>query len=148
MQLSRHFTLEQMCENSIAKSLGIDNMPDMVAMDNLQCLCNNVLEPLAERGIKVVVMSGFRSKELNKVVGGDDCSPHMKGEAVDIIGENWKEMAYPDQLKTLIIWAHYLITYARFDNLALVTNGRQWWMHISCVKLFGDNRNLVSVTMK
>lgn len=148
MQLSRHFTLEQMCENSIAKSLGIDNMPDMVAMDNLQCLCNNVLEPLAERGIKLEIMSGFRSKELNNVVGGEDNSPHMRGEAVDIIGENWKELSYSDQLKVLVEWAYFLMSYSYFDHLILATNGNQWWMHVSCLNLYGDNRNLMSVTMK
>ena len=148
MQLSRHFTLEQMCENSIAKSLGIDNMPDMAAMDNLQCLCNNVLEPLAERGIKLEIMSGFRSKELNNVVGGEDNSPHMRGEAVDIIGENWKELSYSDQLKVLVEWAYFLMSYSYFDHLILATNGNQWWMHVSCLKLYGDNRNLMSVTMK
>ncbi len=94
MHLSKNFTLEEFTESKTADDLNIENTPSPDNMVNLAMLCKHVLEPLRE-GIKVpiVVTSGYRSRELNKAVGGDPNSQHQFGQAADIIvpGYNLKD---------------------------------------------------------
>lgn len=83
--LSPHFSLEEMCRSETAAKRGIDNFPSLEVVDSLRNLCVNILEPLrAKIGFPIVVNSGYRSPELNKLVGGARNSQHMLGEAVDI----------------------------------------------------------------
>jgi len=65
---------------------GIPNIPkDPQVVANLTLLCEKVLEPLRE-GMKcpIRISSGYRSPELNKLIGGAKASQHNIGEAVDI----------------------------------------------------------------
>jgi len=85
MNLSRHFTLEEMVRSQAATRRGIDNKPGEVHIRNLIQLCEHVLEPLRMRlGRPVYVNSGYRCEELNTLIGGSRTSQHMKGEAADI----------------------------------------------------------------
>jgi uncharacterized protein YcbK (DUF882 family) len=54
-------------------------------VENLKTLCEKVLEPLRE-GMKcaIKISSGYRSPELNKLIGGAKASQHNIGQAVDI----------------------------------------------------------------
>jgi len=52
---------------------------------NVRRLCLMVLEPIRKRwGKPVVVVSGYRSPEHNKRVGGAKKSKHVLGEAADV----------------------------------------------------------------
>lgn len=83
MTLSKHFTLAEMTGTA---HKGVNNDPDALQSESLMLLCVNVLEPLRERlGKPIIVGSGFRSVELNKLVGGSPRSQHMRGEAADIV---------------------------------------------------------------
>lgn len=83
-RLTEHFSLKEMIQSGTAIRLNIDNSPSAEAIDNLQLLCTNVLEPLRRRFGVIRVTSGYRSLELNKAVGGSRTSQHMKGQAADI----------------------------------------------------------------
>ena len=90
-QLTQHFDLNEFTRSATAIANGIDNTLDLAKADdrkvaeNLQYLCQTVLEPLREHfGMPVVVSSGYRCKELNRVVGGVWNSQHLTGEAADI----------------------------------------------------------------
>jgi len=84
MQLSPHFSLEELCKSQTATRRGLDNTPPPEAVDSLRALCANVLEPLrALLGKPIHVSSGYRSPEVNKAVGGSKNSQHLRGEAVD-----------------------------------------------------------------
>lgn len=80
-QLTKHFSLSEMT----ATKTGLPNMPNSAQVDNLLCLCLYVLEP-ARAGINmpIKVISGFRSKAVNKAVGGSLTSQHPEGKAGDI----------------------------------------------------------------
>ena len=84
MKLSPHFTLEEMIKSQAGDRAGIDNMPSPACREALRALCVNVLEPIRERFGPVVVTSGYRGPELNRIVGSSSSSQHPKGEAGDI----------------------------------------------------------------
>ncbi|MBR7051541.1 MAG: DUF882 domain-containing protein [Bacteroidaceae bacterium] len=85
MNLSPHFTLEEMLHSDTAEKKHIENRINAVEVNNLVRLCTKVLEPLREHFHQPIhINSGFRCQALNKAVGGADNSYHMKGRAVDI----------------------------------------------------------------
>lgn len=85
MQLSEHFTLEELTASSTAQQRGIVNVPDKQARLRLAYLCQSILEPIRRKyGFPIYVSSGYRSPELNRAVKGSATSQHMTGDAVDI----------------------------------------------------------------
>ena len=85
MNLSKHFTLDEMLKSPTAQRLGIENTPNAEQLENLRDLVEYILEPLrVHYGRPIIVTSGFRCQKLNKAVGGSSTSQHVKGEAVDI----------------------------------------------------------------
>lgn len=85
MVLSQFFTLGELIRSESAKRNGISNMPTPEHIENLKALCEHILEPIrAEFRVPIYISSAYRSKALNKFVGGSKTSQHCKGEAVDI----------------------------------------------------------------
>ncbi|WP_300762024.1 D-Ala-D-Ala carboxypeptidase family metallohydrolase [uncultured Parabacteroides sp.] len=83
-RLSEHFRLEEMCYSRTGMEKGIDNTPGREALAALKYLVTGLLEPLRKLyGKPVVVTSGFRSEEVNRLVGGVPGSQHTRGEAAD-----------------------------------------------------------------
>lgn len=86
MNLTEHFSMKELTHSQTAIKNGIPNIPkDPQVVANLTLLCEKVLEPLRE-GMKcpIKISSGYRSPELNKLIGGAKASQHNIGEAVDI----------------------------------------------------------------
>ena len=92
MKLSEHFTLGEMTKTSYDT---LDkNIPSRVAIENLRNLCENWLEDLRysqntlygnkSKDIPIIINSGYRSEELNRLCGGAKVSNHLTGCAVDI----------------------------------------------------------------
>ena len=85
MKLGQFFTLEEMTHSQAATRAGIKNLPDKAQTLALTNLVINVLDPLRKAvGRPVVVSSGFRSEQVNKLIGGSATSQHRFGEAADI----------------------------------------------------------------
>ena len=84
MNLSLHFTLEEMIKSQAGDRAGIDNLPPPACREALRALCLHVLEPIRERFGPVIITSGYRGPELNRIVGSSSSSQHPKGEAADI----------------------------------------------------------------
>lgn len=81
----RYFTLKELTRSDTARRLGINNTPPASAVQALQALVNDVLDPLREAwGGPIHVNSGYRCPALNKAVGGTPYSQHQRGEAADI----------------------------------------------------------------
>jgi len=81
----KYFTIKELCASSVAEKNDIDNTPDVYSIDNLHELVNNILDPAREAlGEPIYVNSGFRSAEVNRIVGGTKNSQHLRGEAADI----------------------------------------------------------------
>ena len=80
MQLTEHFTLEEMLHSETAEKKKIENRITAEEVNNLQKLCQKVLEPLRQHfGKPIRINSGFRCKALNDAVGGAKNSYHTKG---------------------------------------------------------------------
>lgn len=62
-------------------------------MENFTVVYNlviNLLQPLRDKFGSMTVNSGYRSKELNKAVGGFSTSHHLKGKCADIVFNDTK----------------------------------------------------------
>src|SRR5436309_2400268 len=86
MKLSQHFSLEELVASETAARQGIDNTPDARTLTHLILLAER-LERVrrALDGHVMTITSGYRSVELNRVVGGSKASMHCLGLAADFI---------------------------------------------------------------
>ena len=129
MKLSKNFTYEELCHSGVAERKGLRNRPktkeeERVVIENLRALCMEVLQLLRDYLEKpVVISSGYRSEEVNRMVGGVKGSQHLKGEAADIHVENTEHL-----LKIM----HFIMEETDFDQLIWEKNkaGTQW-VHVS-----------------
>lgn len=81
----KHFTLRELIKSDTAIRKGIKNVPNRQEEQNLNALVDKILDPLREAYKKpIIVTSGFRCEELNRLVGGSKTSQHRTGQAVDI----------------------------------------------------------------
>lgn len=84
MNLSQHFTLEELTRSDAATRRNIPNIPGDEEVQNLVTLCTTILEPMRMRlGKPIHITSGYRSPEVNALIGGSTTSQHMKGQAAD-----------------------------------------------------------------
>ena len=140
MKLSKNFTYEELCHSGVAERKGLRNRPktkeeERVVIENLKALCMEVLQPLRDYlGKPVVISSGYRSEEVNRMVGGVKGSQHLKGEAADIHIENTEHL-----LKIM----HFIMEETDFDQLIWEKNkaGTQW-VHVS-FRRYGVNKHQV-----
>ncbi len=86
MQLSEHFTLEELLVSSKADALGIENTPKPEHLENMKQRLAPGLEQIraALGGRSIVVTSAYRNPKINKLVGGTPTSAHPMGLAADI----------------------------------------------------------------
>jgi len=85
MQISKHLSLAEVSRSETAKRRGINNTPSGEHLENFKILAENVFEKVREHfGVPIHISSGYRSKELNKAIGGSATSQHCSGEAIDI----------------------------------------------------------------
>jgi hypothetical protein len=86
VNLSPHFSLEELVFSQVALRQGLDNTPDPEQVANLRRLCLELLEPARLiLGVPLHIDSGYRSPKVNAAVGGDPASRHMNGEAADCL---------------------------------------------------------------
>ena len=140
MHLSEHFTLGEVTKTSHKTKDG--NIPSHVAIENLKNICENWLEDLrysnnvlyeevgSDGGHEapIIITSGYRSAEVNKLAGGSPSSNHLTGCAVDIrcIG-----------VEQALRYANILLDIADgtkrdFDELFIERNAkRHYWIHFA-----------------
>ena len=84
MNLSPHFTLEEMTVSQTAARRGLDNTPSAAVIAKLRKTAQG-LEGVRVvlGGAPIIISSGYRSPAVNSAVGGARKSQHLTGEAVD-----------------------------------------------------------------
>lgn len=83
MNLTEHFSLEELTQSQVASRKGIDNEPSEAVKRNLQVLANGLERVRAILLSPLHISSGYRSFDLNKLIGGSTKSAHMDGYAAD-----------------------------------------------------------------
>ena len=84
----KNFKLSEFFRSSTAAKKGIKNEPSVderaTIVRNINLLVDNVLDPVRDKfGIPVIITSGYRCPQVNRLVGGVDNSQHMSGCAAD-----------------------------------------------------------------
>ena len=149
VRLSPHFTLGEATKTKHKTADG--NIPSHVAIENLRNICEGWLENLRysynmlygettppdgtppilggekDTEIPVIISSGYRSPEVNKLAGGSPNSNHLTGCAVDIRCMGKEQM---------IRYAGILLDIADgtrrdFDELILEQRGNVCWLHFA-----------------
>jgi len=85
MKLSKDLYLKEVIKSNTATRKGIDNSPTKEHLNNLRLIAIRIFQPIREHfDFPIGISSGYRSKALNKAIGGSKSSQHCFGEALDI----------------------------------------------------------------
>jgi uncharacterized protein YcbK (DUF882 family) len=85
MNLTPHFTLDELTASETAARNDWDNSPNDAELENLKRLADFLEQVKVVLGGKpVMINSAFRSKKVNDAVGSRDTSQHRIGCAADI----------------------------------------------------------------
>jgi uncharacterized protein YcbK (DUF882 family) len=84
MNLTPHFTLEELTASETAERNGWDNSPNDTELANLTRLANFLEQvKVVLDGKPIMISSGLRTKQVNDAVGSKDTSQHRIGCAAD-----------------------------------------------------------------
>ena len=133
MKLSKNFTLPEIIHSNTAKRLGINNAPNKEHLKNMQVLVRDLIQPMRDDLGPIRVTSGYRSKELNRAIGGSTRSQHSKAEALDL--QFWKK----GKMNNKVIYDWILDSGLEFDQM--INEFDFSWIHISLKK--NSNRKQV-----
>ena len=119
MNLTLHFTLEEMTISEAGARLQIDNTPGPVALANLELVaaCMEKIRTLLGNR-PIVVHSGYRAVEVNEAVGGVATSAHCHGLACDFVCPTFGS---PEEVALAILKSEI-----EFDQLIL----EYGWVHV------------------
>ena len=119
MNISEHFTLDELTFSEIALRNNLPNAPTDIEIGNLTRLANMLEKVRVLFALPIHINSAYRSVIVNKLVGGQPTSQHCNGCAADIrIGT-----LTPDQIVQKIVHSDI-----QYDQLIREFDS---WVHIS-----------------
>lgn len=84
MYLSTHFTIEEMVHSQEAARAGIANDPPPEVVEQLYRTAYEMELVRLELDSKpILISSGYRCIDLNRILGSKDTSQHVHGQAID-----------------------------------------------------------------
>ena len=90
MNLTQHFTFEELYSSEIADRNHIDNTPtDPQILNNLKSLALNLESVRRLLGKPIHINSAYRCLAVNALLGSKPTSSHIKGLAADIISPSF-----------------------------------------------------------
>lgn len=149
-KLTPHFTVREMCASKSHPE--IYNVPPLDVIDNLVYICQ-ILEMLREEysriyaeGFPVLplyINSGYRSKMLNKAVGGAATSAHLTGNAVDIRCKDCSQAIHYSAV-LLSIFARMNVAW---DEILIERKGLRFWVHFAAYPKNSKHANRCKVSI-
>lgn len=128
--MNLNFTISELIHSDEAVKNKINNMPDINSLDNLLELVVLCLQPIRDKLKKpMIITSGYRNAQVNKLVGGVSNSMHQYGQACDFKVSGMTPAQIVEFIKKSGV---------EYDQ---VINEYDKWVHISYVK--GNNRKQV-----
>ncbi len=83
--ISKNITYAEAVKSKTAVRYDINNTPDEESLVNMKTIATKVFQHVREYyNTPIAVTSFFRSKELNRKLGGSSTSQHCTGEAIDL----------------------------------------------------------------
>lgn len=129
MRLSTNFMLSEFTKSEIATRKGISNVPGTDVIARLQDLVTAVLQPLRTAlGKPMVINSGYRSFEVNKLVGGSASSQHTLGEAADVEVPGMSNKDLAEYIKKNLPYDQLILEF--YDGV----DPSSGWVHVSYKK--------------
>ena len=129
MKLTEHFSLNELTASQTATRHGINNTPSQVATERLRMLATTLeqVRSLLDNNT-IRISSGYRCLALNRHIGSNDTSAHVRGYAADFTCPSF---GTPIEVAKKIAGSNL-----KFDQLILegVSQSKPEgvWVHISC----------------
>lgn len=127
MKLSPNLSLAEVTKSATATKRGIANAPTQEHLQNLKLVAEHVFQPIREHfGKPLAVSSGYRSEQLNALIGGSKTSQHSLGQALDLDAD-----VYGGLTNAAVF--HYIKDHLTFDQLIweFGTADEPAWVHVS-----------------
>lgn len=123
----KHFNLSEFFQSSTAAKNGIKNEPSFdekaAIVRNINLLVDNVLDPVRDMvNTPIIITSGYRCPQVNRLVGGVDNSQHMSGCAADF---------HVQGFTVLMMWQVFLSIYDTMDFDQLIYYPNKNIIHVS-----------------
>jgi zinc D-Ala-D-Ala carboxypeptidase len=99
MQLSAHFSLEELTRSDTAARLGIANDPTPEHLANLRHLAEQMETVRALFDKPIGISSGYRNPQVNRAVGGVSNSAHALGHAADFHVDGLDDLAAAKRIR-------------------------------------------------
>lgn len=130
--LTKNFTLEELTTTNHK----VDNTPNDDEVQNLTKLAATLQTIRDTYNQPIIISSGFRCKQLNKIVGGVSNSDHVFGCAADIHSKS-NTKGDNKKLFDLIV---SLIKQERIECRQLIDEKNYSWIHIGINSLHNNYR--------
>ena len=132
MQLTPHFSLDQLMASETAARCGIDNSPTAAIVENLRETALGLEQVRSLLGQALDISSGYRCPALNEAVGGSATSQHCEGRAVDFECPAYGSPAAVAQAikRSDIAFDTLILEYGRWVHLSFAPSARRRVMTI------------------
>lgn len=127
MNLTPHFTVEELTESQWATRNGVDNTPGPTELANLKRVAQALEVVRYTLGAPVIVTSGYRNDIVNRALGGVSSSFHTLGLAADFICPGFgTPLAVAKKLMGVeaLMFDQLIHEYGRWVHLGLAVEGK------------------------